>query len=377
MIGRKGRMGRVIYMTNIGTIPDESYITVKIGEQVLGKLDEAFLERLRPGDYFVLGGNTYQFKFTRGMVAQVSASAGRPPTIPQWISEMLPLSFDLALEIGRFRGLMSEKLSTGKSREEIIDFINEYLYVDNNAANSIYEYFNEQFRYATIPSDKRIIVEHYSDEHGKYVLFHSLFGRRVNDCLSRAVAFAITRTQHKNAEIGVNDNGFFIRSSGSVNVMQAFKLLKEKDLRKVMDMAIDNTEVLKRRFRHCATRALMILRSYKGHTKRVGRQQVSSMILINAVKRINQNFSILKEARREVLEDLMDIENTRKVLGWIEEKKIKIEEITTAIPSPFAFNLILQGYSDVMKMEDRLEFVKKMHEMVKAKIALKEGKKQS
>jgi ATP-dependent Lhr-like helicase len=374
MIGRKGRMGRVIYMTNIGTIPDESFITVKMGEQILGKLDEAFLERLRPGDVFVLGGNTYQFKFTRGMVAQVTSSAGRPPTIPQWISETLPLSFDLALEIGKFRGLMSEKFSVGKSKEDIMKFINEYLYVDDNAANSIYEYFNEQFRYATIPSDKRIVVEHYSDEQGRYVLFHTLFGRRVNDCLSRAVAFAITRTQHKSIEIGINDNGFFIRSSGTVNVMQAFKLLKEKDLRKVMDMAIDNTEVMKRRFRHCATRALMILRSYKGHQKRVGRQQVSSMILISAVKRINPDFSILKEARREVLEDLMDIENTKKVLGWIEEKKVKIEEINTTIPTPFAFNLIIQGYSDVMKMEDRLEFVKRMHEMVKAKIALKEGK---
>ncbi|MBW2992522.1 ATP-dependent helicase [Candidatus Woesearchaeota archaeon] len=377
MIGRKGKMGRVIYMTNIGTIPDESFIIVKMGEQVLGKLDEAFLEKLRPGDVFVLGGNLYQFKFSRGMVAQVTASTGRPPTIPMWVSEMLPLSFDLALEIGKFRRLMSEKLCSGKSKDEIIDFINEYLYVDKNAANSIYEYFNEQFKYATVPSDKRIIAEHYNDERGKHVIFHTLLGRRVNDCLSRAVAFAITRTQHKNVEIGVNDNGFFIRSSGKVNVMQAFKLLKEKDLRKVMNMAIDNTEVLKRRFRHCATRALMILRQYKGQRKRVGRQQVSSMILINAVKRISEEFAILKEARREVLEDLMDIENARKIMKDIEDGKIKIEEISTTVPTPFAFNLIIQGYSDIMKMEDKLEFVKRMHDMVKAKIALEEGKKVS
>lgn len=158
--------------------------------------------------------------------------------------------------------------------------------------------------------------------------------------------------------------------------MQAFKLLKEKDIHKVMNMAIDDTEVLKRRFRHCATRALMILRQYKGHTKRVGRQQVSSMILISAVKRISQEFSILKEARREVLEDLMDIENAGKVLGWIEEGKMKIEEITTTIPTPFAFNLIIQGYTDMMRMDDKIEFVKRMYEMVKAKIALAEGKKE-
>ena len=59
----------------------------------------------------------------------------------------------------------------------------------------------------------------------------------------------------------------------------------------------------------------------------------------------------------------------------IEEGKIKIEEISTTIPTPFAFNLIIQGYTDMMRMDDKLEFVKRMHQMVKAKIALQEGKK--
>ena len=40
----------------------------------------------------------------------------------------------------------------------------------------------------------------------------------------------------------------------------------------------------------------------------------------------------------------------------IEKKLIKIEEITTTIPSPFAFNLIAQGISDILKIEERVEF---------------------
>ena len=58
-------------------------------------------------------------------------------------------------------------------------------------------------------------------------------------------------------------------------------------------------------------------------------------------------------------------------MGHHEKKKIKIDEIFTKIPSPFAFNLVLQGYTDVLKMEDRLEFLRRMHQMVKAKISLK------
>ena len=118
----------------------------------------------------------------------------------------------------------------------------------------------------------------------------------------------------------------------------------------------------------------MILRSYKGHTKRVGRQQVSSMILLNAVKRIGQDFPILKEAKREVLEDLMDIENTTIVLRGIEQKKIRLEEIHTSIPSPFAFNLFATGITDILKIEDRIEFVRRLHKNVLAKISTKKLK---
>ncbi|MBI2541684.1 ATP-dependent helicase [Candidatus Woesearchaeota archaeon] len=375
-IGRRGKMSRVIYMTNIGTIPEESYITVKVGEQAIGHIDEAFLERLRKGDVFVLGGEKYEFSHAKGMVAYVNATAFRPPTIPSWFSEMLPLSFDLALEIGRFRKLMNEMLCANKPKSELLEFIDRYLYVDKNASESIYQYFYEQFSYAEIPSHSRIIVEHYSDDKNKrkYAVFHALYGRRVNDCLSRAVAFAIARTQHKDVEVGISDNGFYVGYGKSVNVMQAFKLVKSDEMRKVMDMAIEQAEILRRRFRHCAARAMMILRSYKGHEKRAGRQQVSSMILLNAVRRINPDFCILKEARREVLEDLMDIGNASKVIEGIEQKKILVKEIHTAMPSPFAFNLMLQGSTDIMKIEDRVEFMRRMHAQVMAKIKISEGK---
>lgn len=371
MIGRKGKMSRVIYMTNIGTIPDESFIAVKIGEHTIGNIDESFLERLKPGDVFVLGGDTYRFKFSRGMVAQVEASSNRPPTVPSWHSEMLPLSFDLAMEIGRFRKLMNEKFCLGKSKQEIIDFINKHLYVDDNASSSLYEYFYEQFNYSKIPTSTKIIVEHTQDNMGKTTVFHTLYGRRVNDCLSRAVAFAVSRTQHKDAEIGINDNGFYIKSEKKINPLQAFQLLKSKELYKIMEAVIEKSEVFKRRFRHCAARALMILRNYKGRQKYTGRQQVSSMILMSAVKRLDNDFPILKEARREVLEDLMDIENTKLIIEKIEKKEILIEEISTAIPSPFAFNLILQGYTDILKIEDKIEFLKRMHQNILAKLSTK------
>ena len=374
-VGKKGKMARIIYMTNIGTIPEESYVTVKIGEQVVGKIDEGFLERLRPGDVFVLGGNVYMFKFSRGMTAQVSTSVNRPPTVPSWFSEMLPLSYDLAMEINRFRRLMEEQFQAKRSEEEILQFVNQHLYVDEKAAYSIYRYFYEQFHYSQIPSDRKIVIETYVDRGRTYIIFQSLFGRRVNDCLSRSLAYVIGKSQHRDVEIGVTDNGFYLSAEQSFNAVRAFEALKQENFRAILENAIEKSEVLSRRFRHCAGRSLMILRSYMGKSKSAGRMQVGSKILFNAVKMISNDFPILKEARREVLEDLMDYVHAQKVIDEIISGRTVLVEVPTDIPSPFAFSLIAGGYSDVIKIEDKQEFLKRMHEMVLARIALKEGKK--
>jgi ATP-dependent helicase Lhr and Lhr-like helicase len=372
MIGKRGRLSRVIYMTNIGTIPDQTHITVKIAgtDQVIGKIDEGFLERLKKNDVFVLGGDKYEFGHAKGMVGYVKASVNKLPTIPSWFSEMLPLSFDLALSIGRFRRLTEEKFNHNKKKSEILDFIKEHLYVDKNTSEAIYDYFREQFLFSEISHDKKIIIEKYKDAGRHYAVFHTLFGRRVNDCLSRAVAFAISRTQHHDVEVGITDNGFYIACSKPFNPASALKLLKSDKLPEVLNAAIEKTEILRRRFRHCATRSLMILRQYMGNKKHVGRQQVSSQILYSAVRRISPDFCILKEARREVLEDLMDLPRAADILKLIEKGTIKVKQTKTSMPSPFAFSIVLESHTDIMRIEDKMDFLKRMHKKVLSQIGV-------
>ena len=107
----------------------------------------------------------------------------------------------------------------------------------------------------------------------------------------------------------------------------------------------------------------MILRSYKGREKSVGKQQMHSGFLYVAVKKLSNEFPILREARREVMEDLMDIDNAEKVLNLIRTGKLKIAKKRTPLVSPFGLNLLMQGRSDLVKMEDRAAFLKRMHEL--------------
>ncbi len=362
-IGKRGKLARVIYMTNIGTIPDESFASVVLRDgTVVGKIDEGFLERMKKGDIFVLGGSRYQFLYVKGMKAYVSPAPGRRPTIPSWFSEMLPLSFDSACSIQKFRRLINEKFEAKKNKKEILDFIKEYLYLDKNVASTIYDYFKKQFRHSLIPHDKRILVEEFHSDKN-YLVFHTLFGRRINDALSRAVGYLIGGKKKRDVELGISDNGFFVAGKGLNfdKIENIFRDLKEEEFREILSEAIDKTEVLKRRFRHAAGRGLMILRNYKGRTKSVGVQQMSSHFLLAAVNKKTKDFPILKEARREVLEDVMDLENTLKVVRAIQKNEIKVVKKNTKVISPFGIGLILHSHADVIKLEDKIDFIKRVY----------------
>lgn len=246
-----------------------------------------------------------------------------------------------------------------------MEFIHDYLYVDDFAANSIYEYFVEQFKYAKIPSNQLLLIEYYKGFGGRrFVIFHSLFGRKVNDALSRAVAYIVAKRYNINVTISISDNGFYLSSDGKIGGLESFRELNPENFENILSQSLNKTETLASRFRHCAGRSLMTLRRYKGESKSVGRQQVRGKILLKFVQDMDENFSILKEARREALEDYMDVKNALKVIEWVASEEMDVKTINTVIPSPFAFNLISQGYLDVLNQNDKAEFTKRMHQAI-------------
>jgi ATP-dependent Lhr-like helicase len=95
---------------------------------------------------------------------------------------------------------------------------------------------------------------------------------------------------------------------------------------------------------------------------------MSSHFLLAASQKTSKDFPILKETKREILEDLMDIENAKIVLDMIRDNKIKVEQISKDLPSPFALNLIIQGHADLMKVEDKIAFLKRMHASIMERI---------
>ena len=374
LVGRSGKQTRVIYMTNIGTIPDESGYTVveRSDKTQVGDLDEEFLDRLTKGDIFTLGGSTYQFQYTKGMKVFVDSKPGAKPTVPSWYSEKLPLTFDLGTKIGKFRGQIARQISMGAKEESVISWIQNNYYLDQNTAQAVYSYIEEQHRFmGDISTPDNIVVEKYTDEDNRQnIIFQTIYGRKVHDAMARVLANILQRRLSANIGLVVDDNGFIlVTPNRPVDVEGLLSEFTNINLREELKDAVRKTEIMKRRFRHVAGRSLMVLRNYQGSSKTVGQQQMKGHFLLSAIRnKYSEEFPMVQETYREIMEDAMDIQHAEEISQKINDNQIEIETKRTKTPSPFSHGLLLQGTGDVLKVEDKQERLKSLHQQVMQKI---------
>ncbi len=359
--GRK-KSARMIFYLNQGTIPDETKIVVFEGKRPIGTLEEEFVERLGPGDRFVLAGKIYEFMSSKRMRVYVKKADDSKPTVPAWFSEELPLSYDLANKIQAFRASL-----LGLQKYEVLDKIRNYP-ADENAKNAIAEYMTLmtgflKSRKLEKLDQKDYLVEQYKTDKFNLV-FHTLLGRKANDALSRAFGYMLSEMVGSSVGVMVSDNGFVLSVDNDVkvNVKKLLKSVSSENIEQILHKAVSNTELFRRKFRQVAARSFMILRNYKGHSISVGKQQFNSDLLVKVVQKV-EGFPLLKETYREILQDYMDISAAKEFLKKLEsgEHRFLVLEKSN-VPSPFSFKMLAWGSSDVILMEDRRKLILKLHQ---------------
>ena len=361
----KKKGSRMIYFMNLGTIPEEAnYRVITNHGTTAGELSEKFVERLSPRDVFVLGGRSFEFVRSKGMTAYVKEANGRKPTVPSWAGEMLPRSFDLSMDIARFRKEMSSRIELPDD-EAIGGLVSEFD-VDEGSARSMLSYFREQQAVAGfIPDSDRLAVEEYIDPSGNQKLvFHFPFGRRVNDALSRAYAYRMSGMIGANVSVTISDDSVMLGCPRKFDISRIPGLIRASELEQVLRKSIKDSEIFKLRFRHTAARSFMILRNYMGRPISVNRQQIRSTYLLETLGEMD-GVPVIEETYREVMEDDMDLKSAREVLDLIDSGEMGVGLIPySGTPSPFAHSAILSGFSDIVLMEDRSALLRELHRKV-------------
>jgi len=369
LMGKRGRLARVIYMTNIGTIPDSFTCDVytRSGDEWVGQLDEEYLDTLESGDVFVLGGQNFEYRYRRGSKVYVDPTSARP-TVPSWFSERLPLSYDLGREILAFQRDLLDRLDRGGAGA-VRHWLREYP-LDENSVRAVARMFEEQVKYAGVESvstDQRLAVEEELDreEYERRYYVHSNYGRRFNDGLSRLLAYRIAREANANVQVAVADNGFSLSMplNRKVDVLGVIEDVNPADVREDLRASLAGTDLLQRYFRIDATRALMILKRYKGYEKSAAEQQMNSEMLLGFAEDLGE-FAVIEETYREILEDKLNVDAIEDVLGAVEAGEVAVEHVRVQSPSPRAFGLATLMASDVVLAEDESEVLQRFHERV-------------
>ncbi|EMA59380.1 ATP-dependent helicase [Halorubrum kocurii] len=368
LVGKRGRLARVIYMTNVGTIPDSfgCDVVTRDGDAV-GTLDENYLDTLAPGDVFALGGERFAFRYRRGSKVYVDRTDERP-TVPTWYAERLPLSADLAAEVLAFQADLLDRLEDG-GPPAVRAWLRE-LPIDGNSVRAIARTYDEQVAYAgaeSVSTPSRLAVEEVLDRDAYKRRFHvhATYGRRFNEGLSRLVAAECAARTDAEPTVAVADRGFSLALplNRKVDVAGIVRELDPETVREDLRAALRGTDLLQRYFRINATRSLMILKRYKGHEKSAAEQQVSAETLLSLAEGFD-DFAVIEETYRELLDDRLDAPRIRAVAERIDDGDLAVADRTVDSPTPLAFGLATLVDSDAVLAGDESAALREFHARV-------------
>ncbi|MFF9403446.1 DEAD/DEAH box helicase [Streptomyces sp. NPDC014744] len=375
-----GRPGaQRLAVTSGGTIPDRGLFGVflagadpKKGGGRVGELDEEMVYESRVGDVFTLGTTSWRIEdITRDRVL-VSPAPGVPGRLPFWKGDQL----GRPLELGRALGAFLREIGGMPPEDARLRLLAAGL--DAWAADNTLSYIEEQRRACGhVPDDRTILVERFRDELGDWrVVVHSPFGAQVHAPWALALGARLAERYGMDAQVMHADDGIVLRlpdadlmgldlldldldtaqdPSGSPSPLPGLLHDSEQPPVGAADVTFDQGEIgqivtdqvggsalFASRFRECAARALLLPRRSPGKRTPLWQQRQRAAQLLQVASEFG-SFPIVLEAVRECLQDVFDVPGLTELMGDLEARRVRLVEVTTPEPSPFARSLLF-GY---------------------------------
>ncbi|WP_303148751.1 Lhr family helicase [Adlercreutzia equolifaciens] len=313
----------------------------------------------RVGDIIALGTSTWRIKEIGADRVIVEAAPGRAARLPFWHGEAIGRPY----ETGRARGALVRALDGGIARaadrdEALVEHVEEGAMapalrdrltadgLDEDARRNLAALIEAQ-RACTgaVPTDRRLVVETCPDETGDMrVILHSPFGRRVHEPWALAVAHRVTTALGFDPQAVASDDGIVLRVPAAEDALPGSDLFRfdSDELESIVRERVGFTALFAARFRECAARALLMSPTAPGKRAPLWQQRLKGGQLLEAARR-EEDFPIVLEALRECLQDVFDLSALREVMDGLASGSIKMSEVCTAAPSPFAAPLVF-GY---------------------------------
>ncbi|WP_159793332.1 Lhr family helicase [Puerhibacterium puerhi] len=366
--------------TSGGTIPDRGLYGVYLvgadgegqrGGKRVGELDEEMVYESRVGDTFTLGSSTWRIEEITPDRVLVSPAPGLPGRLPFWKGDSPGRPVELGRAVGEFVRTTDAQLAQdpagarARLREEGLD---------DWAADNLTAYLREQ-REATgrVPDDRTIVVERFRDELGDWrVVIHSPFGAPVHAPWALVVAARLRerygldvaamhaddgivlrlpdpggwdagwdgRLPARGGDGGVDGDG---RAADAPSVTAEDLLLEPDEVLGAVRDELGSSVLFAARFREAAARALLLPRRRPDRRQPLWQQRQRAAQLLQVAAQF-PDFPITLEAARECLQDDFDVAALSGLMADVAAGRVRLVEVTTSSPSPFA-QALLFGYT--------------------------------
>ncbi|WP_141577392.1 DEAD/DEAH box helicase [Actinomadura sp. WMMA1423] len=326
-------------VTSGGTIPDRGLFGVfLVGEKAsrVGELDEEMVYESRVGDVFVLGASSWRIEDITPDRVLVSPAPGQPGKLPFWHGDTL----GRPAELGRALGSFTREL-LGLSPEEAQGRV-AASGLDGWASANLVSYLNEQ-REATghVPDDRTMVVERFRDELGDWrMVVHSPLGARVHAPWALAIAGRLRERYGVDAQAMHADDGIVIRIPDMDEPPGLdLAVFDADDIERIVVDELGGSALFAARFRECAARSLLLPRRRPDKRMPLWQQRQRAAQLL-AVASKYPSFPIVLETMRECLQDVFDVPGLVQLMRDMSGRKVRMVEVETSEPSPYARSLL-------------------------------------
>ena len=336
---------RMMAVSAGGTIPDRGLYACRTEAGVkLGELDEEFVFESRIGDRFLLGTFAWQIVSILKDTVIVTPTNTAGAKLPFWHGDLKGRKLRTGMAFGEIFRKLTQADKTGSMLKEL-----EKLGLDEAAAQSALGFLKRQLQSTgTLPDDRTILIEHFIDENSNHqMMVHSVFGRPVNEPLSMLVKEAANRHLDTTINCVADDDGFLLFSYDGSPLPQG--LLQEVSpavARQIVTALLPSTPLYNMNFRYNVAHALLMgVKNNKRQPLWIQRMR-SAELLSSLVEQ--ENHPLIRETKRECLEDYWDLQGVEYLLNGIRSGDIQIREMYLDIPSPMSLPLRRQTEADMM-----------------------------
>jgi ATP-dependent helicase Lhr and Lhr-like helicase len=327
-------------LTSGGTIADRGAFGVYLedGKTKVGEVDEEFVFETRTGDAFILGTNVWRVTSIDANRLTVVAAPGQPARMPFWRGEGIGRSVELGMSIGSFRRDVAARLEHG----ECSAWLQQEFPIDRDAAWNIEEYFRRQQAVTgVVPHDRLLLVEGFRDEIGDpRIVVHCALGRRVNGLLGLVLSRRLHERVGAEPQMFYNDDGVLLRCPDADTLpLDLLEGMTIDEARRIVLDDILQSPLFGGQFRQNAARALLMPRRAPGARTPLWLQRLRAKDLLQIARQFD-DFPIVIETMREVLHDLLDLQNFTWLIGSIQNGTVEVRTVQTETPSPFSASLL-------------------------------------